>query len=1520
MNDREAYENLYNKFQNQDYDGAYAALNDLKKFRSEDEINTIKVKILVNKAAYISANNIEASLNLLYQALEIKQSDKKVINETKIYLFDAFKKVYIKKIRNKQYEEIPNVFKKASEFKFITEEMKTFLNLHKNISNFFESLYDKKDNINNKYKKLSTNFFEFICEGVNDPYYNLIINSLVNIYLTSIINDSSYFIEKIQEKNILSGNNKNEKNESEMCEMIVLEINGYIKKRKDNSIIKDLKSLIILKFAKIYFEGKHFKLAEKLFNDFLFCKNKDNFCRDQILANINISQIKFYEKKYIEGYKIIDNLNSLINKKFINNKLDIEWPDENLISQMNTMKINCLLSYLHNEIDKLDFIFLEQYFKILNILLEETKDEITNIEEIQNDFISLKISSLVKYIKEKLDETKFINLDKYFKMAFGILEKIKDEIDINDKKNLLQYFLIEYKKKELKHFFEQKEYKKCIELCEQFILTYQCEKNIFGEIKKIKLDCLKEIADDLVRENKREEFMKLIEEISILQKELDDELGLNTNKKDLINIMSKVINEKAEFFNRNNLYNISENISDLGLQLDPNNIDLITEKSISNSKRGFSYIKKAIENNDKILSLQSDNISAKINKINNISVLNLEDLKKDYINFLIENISTTKLVDVNSKIVIKRSIEVLKDLFKKYSTKIYNYFKNNDNNIIFPKLNLIIFSFEEKELQNESSELLKIYYSSSEGKELIIDGYSNSNKSNESNKVFTFLNKFSLTNFGFGNTKKKEIRKEDICILDIIEKIILNKNILLEVRVNILYLYTKIDIYFIIQLKCYTIPLNFIEFLFKFRDEYSEYINICLHVLLSFIKIDNLSLNGSIKEYLIEYIEKNAKNKNLMIDRTDIEEYFRENKYDESKLEFTFESKKENFKKKYYENLINRVFSEEKIDLKLLKYLKQYGIDLELIINKNKKKIKKNIEIIFKILFEYINSNVNEIKTKDINNINRLLEIESDLFIKDNIINLIYEISNKTDFQNEIPIKLLVDLSKELIKLSNASKANEKGIENSTLFLDNESLLMTNEKRINVIIDTLYNFSRKIKFNSTKKHAYSLFLNLCLYITNQFVNKKNRDKIIIILEDNKEKFSGNIKDIYEIIEKTKNLEESVSDKEKILNMINIENKIKEGYDLNINTTNAINNLISNNKNNGKVLNQAISLINTNVINNKKIDFKLSEKMMNLFLDENVQLEKEIFDNLVICLMNIIYHCKLEEQVVNTLYNNLLNFNKNKVLNKIELITISLKIFTQKHYSFNKEPILKCLYLLANENIVKSIPQYNNIEKIILNSFNNQNLEKEIFNALFEILNKNIALLDCISLCLLNSLKNKEKEEIDILINWNLKKLENLLLNDYFNNNMINLLCKASFDIFSNSEILKSFVFFTVKLKDIKENNYAEPLLIFYSCNKIKICDYHIKIIEDNLEVSGCYVLLLKIMELDETNLLKKIDVNKIVKKLYFDFENGIILIRKLVKFYINFSDESLIQLSKYLYNNHKEDEINGLHQSSLKST
>ena len=1371
--------------------------------------------------------------------------------EIEKYIFNAFNKVYIKKLENKKYEDIPKLFNKILKIEFSSDSMKDYLKIHQYLSNIFETLYlIKKITIKKKYKTIIENFLEFICQGSKDFNYNLLFSNVVNLIITNISKDSSYFIKKIDDGGPPPGNEEKEKKELELYESIIYIINGCIKKNKDIKKIKDLKYWIIFRFAEEYFHNKNYELAEKLFYEFLYCQKGEIFDYRQYLANINIGKIKIYRKKYLEGYKVLDNLIEYIERKFEEKKeMNIEWPNDGLINEINIMKINCLIPYIESEIDEIEYINLEKYFKLLLDLLEKSRNEITNLEDIQNQLMVLKLRSLMKYIGDKLDEIDFKYLDKYFKMIFDLLEKLKDEIDIEDTKSKLQYLQMEYKKKELKNLKEKKEYKKCKELCDKFIADYHCDNQVIREIKQLKIDCLKNIADYLIRDDRKEQFMIYIKEISILQKDLDNEFGINTTTKELTDMMLKVINEKAENFNRNNLYNISENISDLGLQIDPNNIELLTEKSISNSKKGYSNINKAIDNIDKILSIHSDNISAKLNKINNISVLHLEDLKKQYIKFLIDNINNTKLIDVDSTTVVRRSIEVLIDFIKKYDNKIYSFFKDGHKNNIFPKLNLLVFCYEVKELQYESSELLKIFYTYFKDKELIIDNYTN--------KVFSILNKFSLTNIGWNTSGKKEIRKEDICILDIIEKIILNNNILLEIRVNILFLYSKIDTYFIAELKCYSIPLNFIEFLFKFRDDYPEYIYICLQVLLSLIKIKDIRLNDSVKEYLIEYLEKNIKNNNLMLDKADIDEYLRKNKYDESKLEFTLESIKENFKKKYYEELINKVFTEEEIDLKLLKYLKNYGIDLESIINNNKKKTKINMEIIFKILLEYINNNVNEFKIKELTNISRLFELECDLFIKDNLINLIYEISNKNDFKSDIPMKLLINLSKEIIKLSINLKDNSKDTDNSTFFFVKESLLMTNEKRINCIVDILFNFSEKIKNINTKKIDDSLFKNLCFYITNQTVTKNNKDKILKILEDNKDKLSSNIKNIYEILDKTKNLEESNSDKEKILSMINIENKIKEGYDLNINTSNTLYNIIDNNKNNATVLNQAISLINTDIINNKKIDFKLSEKIMNLFLDENVQLEKTIFDNLIICLINIVNNCKLEEQVANNLYNNLLNFNKNKFLNKIELLTISLKIFTQKHYSFNKEPILKCLYLLANESITKSNQFFKTIEILILNSFNNQNLEKEIFNALFELLYKNIDLLDCISLCLLNSLKNKEQEEINILINWNMKKLESLLLNDYFNINMIDILCKASFDIFSNSGILKSFVFFTLKLRDIKKDKFIEPLLIFYSCNKIKICYYHIKIIEDNLDLDGSFILMLKIIEIDEVNFLKK---------------------------------------------------------------
>ena len=555
-----------------------------------------------------------------------------------------------------------------------------------------------------------------------------------------------------------------------------------------------------------------------------------------VKVNINLGEIEFNDQKYLESYKILDNLIKLIDIKFEEKEdIDFEWPNEVLNLKINKIKMQSLIKYLENKIEENEFINLDEYLKLLIDIIEKTKDKIENIEEIENKLSSLQI---------------------------------------------------EYSKKKILNLMDQKDYQESIKLCNEFLQNFPSNNYIKREIKQIKLECLQIISDNFIKENKKEEFMQLIKEISVLKQEIDSELGINQSSEDLIDIMCKVMNEKAEYFNRNNLHFISENISDLGLQIDPNNIDLLTEKSISNYKKGSYYINKAIDSNDKILSIESENFSAKLNKINNISKLCLKDLNKKYINYLIEFIKTSKLIDGNYTILVERSIEVLTILIKKYDIQIYDLFKDNQGNNIFPKLKLIEFSFQNKQLQYISSELLKTFYSSFEGKELITDSYEVANK-----KIFGF---FDLGFF----LPEKELKKEDLYILEIMEKIILDNNILLEIRVNILFLFSKMDPYFIGLSNCYIIPINFIEFLFKFRDDYIEFIDISLQVLLSLINAKYIELNDSLKESLLKYIEKNINNNNLMIDRTDIDEYLRKNKYDESKLEFTFENIKQNFKKK----------------------------------------------------------------------------------------------------------------------------------------------------------------------------------------------------------------------------------------------------------------------------------------------------------------------------------------------------------------------------------------------------------------------------------------------------------------------------------------------------------------------------------------------------------------------------------------------------------------------------------------------
>ena len=262
-----------------------------------------------------------------------------------------------------------------------------------------------------------------------------------------------------------------------------------------------------------------------------------------------------------------------------------------------------------------------------------------------------------------------------------------------------------------------------------------------------------------------------------------------------------------------------------------------------------------------------------------------------------------------------------------------------------------------------------------------------------------------------------------------------------------------------------------------------------------------------------------------MISETDIEEYFRKNKYDESKLEFTFESIKENFKKKYYEELINKVYSQNEINVQLLQYLKENGINLELIINRNKNKIKDNIEFILNVFIEYIKYDVNKITTNDLKGMNSLLEINCDVYIKDNLIKLISEISKNNKYKNKIPMRLLINISKEIIKVINSSSVED----NSTSFFNKVNDILTSEKRIDILIGIMYNFlaCKEKRQNLSSKIDNSIFNNLCYLILNLKLNENNKNKIIKIFKINEKEIPSDIKNIFEMVYKTQKLEENI---------------------------------------------------------------------------------------------------------------------------------------------------------------------------------------------------------------------------------------------------------------------------------------------------------------------------------------------------------------------------------------------------------
>ena len=122
-----------------------------------------------------------------------------------------------------------------------------------------------------------------------------------------------------------------------------------------------------------------------------------------------------------------------------------------------------------------------------------------------------------------------------------------------------------------------------------------------------------------------------------------------------------------------------------------------------------------------------------------------------------------------------------------------------------------------------------------------------------------------------------------------------------------------------------------------------------------------------------------------------------------------------------------------------------------------------------------------------------------------------------------------------------------------------------------------------------------------------------------------------------------------------------------------------------------------------------------------------------------------------------------------------------------HYVMNQESIDISLDIISkNELDDKTLDV---ISETLGNIFLETDISDTTFNKFFDILNNNKKLYKNLSICLYNSLKYKNQEQIYKLLNDNLNKLENAVNEGFFNEQILNIL-KKSPKIISKSDILK----------------------------------------------------------------------------------------------------------------------------------
>lgn len=238
------------------YDKALQKIYNLEASVSNEksqELKSLKASALNNKASDLPQNDLEESLNLINQAIDIDSEE----NVFKNHRYNKFSKLFAKKLIDKKFEEIPEIFEKAKNYKYKSREMEEYLDINQHISDFFKLIYLNKVHTKTTYEKIILNCLEYMRKGIKEENFKIKYQVLQFFFSDNIKKDSDLFLE----------NKENKTKSSKLYENIIEKINNYIQNYKDNEWYSDFKSYILYDIASLYFE-KDNKTAKNYLKNF----------------------------------------------------------------------------------------------------------------------------------------------------------------------------------------------------------------------------------------------------------------------------------------------------------------------------------------------------------------------------------------------------------------------------------------------------------------------------------------------------------------------------------------------------------------------------------------------------------------------------------------------------------------------------------------------------------------------------------------------------------------------------------------------------------------------------------------------------------------------------------------------------------------------------------------------------------------------------------------------------------------------------------------------------------------------------------------------------------------------------------------------------------------------------------------------------------------------------------------------------------------------------------------------------